>query len=181
MLSPKQIIEDISKNRYGIGLKTEKAAQEAMNHLRRSLNSALERLSVDLYSKETHFVLELIQNADDNQYKKEIIPTLILTIDSQKIVVKNNETGFTEENVRAICNVGASTKTKVKGYIGEKGIGFKSVFRISDEPQIFSNGFQFKFQHQNDKDQLGFVVPSWIETVPRYIDLNGSPRLDMIN
>ncbi len=170
MLLPKQIIEDIRKNTYGIGLETDQAAKGVIDSLKKSLNSALERLSVDLYSKETHFVLELIQNADDNQYQDGASPTLTLTIEPQKIIVQNNEIGFTEDNVRAICNVGDSTKTKVQGYIGEKGIGFKSVFRISDEPQIFSKGFQFKFNRQNEKDQLGFVAPHWIELVPQYVE-----------
>ncbi|HEY9800029.1 MAG TPA: DUF3883 domain-containing protein [Leptolyngbyaceae cyanobacterium] len=172
MIKPKQIIEDIRKNTYGIGLQTDQAAQGVIDSFRRSLNSALERLSVDLYSKETHFVLELIQNADDNQYQSGVIPTLNLTIEPQKIIVQNNELGFSEDNVRAICNVGRSTKTKVEGYIGEKGIGFKSVFRISDEPQIFSNGFQFHFKRQDDENQLGFVTPYWIEAIPKNIDSN---------
>lgn len=170
MVKPKQIIEDIRKNTYGIGLQTDQAAQGVIDSFRRSLNSALERLSVDLYSKETHFVLELIQNADDNQYKSGVIPTLNLTIEPQKIIVQNNELGFSEDNVRAICDVGRSTKTKVEGYIGEKGIGFKSVFRISDEPQIFSNGFQFHFKRQDNENQLGFVTPYWIEAIPKYVD-----------
>ncbi|PHM10162.1 DUF3883 domain-containing protein [Nostoc sp. 'Peltigera malacea cyanobiont' DB3992] len=170
MVKPKQIIEDIRKNTYGIGLQTDQAAQGVIDNIRRSLNSALERLSVDLYSKETHFVLELIQNADDNQYESAVIPTLNLTIEPQKIIVQNNELGFSEDNVRAICDVGRSTKTKVEGYIGEKGIGFKSVFRISNEPQIFSNGFQFHFKHQDDENQLGFVIPYWIEAIPKYVN-----------
>ena len=29
------------------------------------------------------------------------------------------------------------------GYIGQKGIGFKSVFRVSSRPEIHSNGFEF--------------------------------------
>ena len=29
---------------------------------------SLHRLSTELYSKDTHFVLELVQNADDNTY-----------------------------------------------------------------------------------------------------------------
>ncbi len=172
MITPKQIIEDIRKNTYGIGLQTDQAAQAVIDSFRRSLNSALERLSIDLYSKQTHFVLELIQNADDNQYENEVIPTLSLTIEAEKIIVQNNEIGFSEKNVIAICKVGSSTKTKVEGYIGEKGIGFKSVFRISDEPQIFSNGFQFHFQIQDDENKLGFVIPYWIETVPNYVDFN---------
>jgi hypothetical protein len=37
--------------------------------------------------------------------------------------------GFAEANMRALCDVGSSTKASISGYIGQKGIGFKSVFR----------------------------------------------------
>ena len=171
MASPREIIEDIRKNTYGIGLSTDAAAKGVIDSLKKSLNSALERLSVDLYSKETHFVLELIQNADDNHYRSGVTPTLTITIAPEKIIVVNNESGFTQANVRAICDVGNSTKSHAIGYIGEKGIGFKSVFRIGDKPQIFSNGFQFEFKRQDDRDQLGFVAPYWIEEIPPEVNL----------
>ena len=32
------------------------------------IGRALQRLSAELYSRDTHFVLELVQNADDNAY-----------------------------------------------------------------------------------------------------------------
>ena len=37
--------------------------------LHEELNSALTLLSIELYSDDTHFVSELIQNADDNDYE----------------------------------------------------------------------------------------------------------------
>ncbi len=48
------------------------------------------------------------------------------------LLVVNNETGFGPEHVNAICNVRTSTKANQKdqGYIGEKGVGFKSVFMV---------------------------------------------------
>ena len=57
-------------------------------------------------------------------------------------MVLNNEDGFKYENVESICTVGESTKKKYKqmGYIGEKGLGFKSVFQVG----ILSS---FLFQH----------------------------------
>jgi hypothetical protein len=39
------------------------------------------------------------------------------------------QVGFSEANLRALCDVGNSTKAATTGYIGQKGIGFKSVFR----------------------------------------------------
>jgi hypothetical protein len=46
-----------------------------------------------------------------------------------------------------------------RGFIGEKGIGFKSCFRVTDEPHILSNGYQFKFDKNGE---LGYIVPIWV-------------------
>ena len=64
------------------------------------LGRSLKRLAEDLYSKETHFVLELIQNADDNKYEEGVKPALEFHVDSDRILVNNNEMGFTKEDVR---------------------------------------------------------------------------------
>jgi hypothetical protein len=75
----------------------------------------------------THFVLELIQNADDNSYHPNEIPCLCLELSRHRLIVKCNEVGFTLVNLQAICDINASTKKKSKslddGFIGEKGIG----------------------------------------------------------
>lgn len=36
------------------------------------MGRALQRLSAELYSRDTHFVLELVQNADDNKYPEGV-------------------------------------------------------------------------------------------------------------
>ncbi|WP_429407000.1 sacsin N-terminal ATP-binding-like domain-containing protein [Paraburkholderia sp. MM5482-R1] len=138
--------------------------KEGARNLQTQLNNALKLLSDDLYSKKSHFVLELVQNADDNHYASGVTPYLTLQVTPSRLVVLNNEVGFTESNVKAICSVGASSKTKQKsGYIGEKGIGFKSVFTVSDAPEIHSNGFHFKFDRTVEGNLLGYVVPHWCE------------------
>ena len=53
-----------------------------------------------MYSKETHFVLELIQNADDNAYDDGVTPALEFLVENDRIVVNNNEKGFIKEDVR---------------------------------------------------------------------------------
>jgi hypothetical protein len=83
-------------------------------------------LSKDLYSKDTHFVLELVQNADDNSYPDNLLdnskdgcPSVKFVIEQDGIYVLNNELGFREKDIRALCDVGRSTKGKHKfGYIG---------------------------------------------------------------
>jgi len=48
-----------------------------------------------------------------------VVPTLRFHIDADSITVYNNELGFEEPNVRAVCDVGKTTKGKHKfGYIG---------------------------------------------------------------
>ncbi|KAI0302873.1 hypothetical protein B0F90DRAFT_1667473 [Multifurca ochricompacta] len=131
----------------------------AFLELRGKLERALERLSSDLYNKKTHFLLEFIQNADDNAYADGVTPTLHLRIEDRLVLFECNELGFSADNVKAICDIGASTKTREKstrGFIGEKGIGFKSVFTIADQVHITSGPYSFHF----DKNApLGMITP----------------------
>ncbi|XP_053269146.1 uncharacterized protein wu:fj29h11 [Pleuronectes platessa] len=166
MLSPQRtIIEDIRKNEFGIGVELAAEGKKLMQIQQDRLGRSLERLSTELYSKDTHFVLELIQNADDNSYPSDagLIPSVAFVVEKNCITVLNNEIGFQEKNIRAICDVGRSTKGKHKyGYIGQKGIGFKSVFKITDCPEIHSNGFHLCF----DKTcglSMGYILPHWTE------------------
>ncbi|WP_322008008.1 DUF3883 domain-containing protein [Paraburkholderia tropica] len=159
----RSVIESIRRDEYMIGLEMEPIVQAAAGRLRQQLGKALELLAADLYASETHFLLELIQNADDNTYVQGVVPTIRISLKTGELVFFNNETGFLERNVRALCGVGKSTKAKDKksGFIGEKGIGFKSVFQVSDTPEIHSNGFHFFFDMSKPDDLLGYVVPNW--------------------
>lgn len=88
-------------------------------HPLKSISRFLHRLSDELYSKSTHFLLEFIQNADDNSYKWGVTPSLRLKLEDGRITIQCNELGFTEANVKAICRIGASTKKGKQGYIGK--------------------------------------------------------------
>ena len=104
----------------------------------------------------------MIQNAEDNQYTKAATakqdPFLTFTLHPSKVVIESNEDGFNEANVRAICNT-KSSKTNAQGYIGEKGIGFKSVFKVASRVHIQSEPFSFAFEHQLGDSGLGMVTP----------------------
>ena len=118
------------------------------------------RLSNDLYQTPTHFLLELIQNADDNYYTAEV-PTLSISYSKNLIRVDCNERGFTRKNVEAICRICQSTKSgrsKSAGFVGEKGIGFKAVFKVARQVWISSGHYSFRF----DRDaHLGMIAPIW--------------------
>lgn len=102
--------------------------------------------------------MEVIQNADDNQYLASSIPTLRLTISPQLVKIECNEIGFSKENVKSLCRIGQSSKPPGQGYTGEKGIGFKSVFKIAERAHICSPPYYF----QLDKARmLGIITPLW--------------------
>lgn len=50
---------------------------------------------------------------------------------------------------------------------GQKGIGFKSVFKVSDCPEIHSNGFHLRFDKTSGP--MGYILPHWAE-VDRPLD-----------
>ena len=162
MVGAKDVIDEIRRTEFLLDVELSPDAQAGARNVRAKLHRALRLLSEELYSRETHFVLELVQNADDNRYSLLDIPFLGFALFSDRLEITNNEVGFSAENVRALCDVGNSTKAKRDGFIGEKGIGFKSVFAISDRPEIHSNDFHFRFD-TTVGDLLGYVVPIWLE------------------
>jgi hypothetical protein len=171
---PKQHIEQIRRDKFGI----ETDGTTRPNALEADLRAAMKHLAEELNAKETHFILELLQNAEDNTYSEGVEPELSISVEATDptgtggdgcLCLLNNEVGFTPEQVLSLCSVGQSTKEKARGYIGEKGIGFKSVFRVSDQPHIFSNGYQFRFTRPHGKDDLGYIVPHWVDSVPSVV------------
>lgn len=84
------------------------------------------------------------------------------------LLVGCNEVGFTPDDVRAICSIGQSTKSaskKASGYIGEKGIGFKSSSKLVDTICVSSGSYSFKFVK---RDRLGMITPIWEDFPKQY-------------
>ncbi|XP_073014216.1 protein NO VEIN isoform X1 [Typha latifolia] len=153
------VVESIRREEFGLdpNLSYTESCLLMKQHAR--LGRALHCLSQELYSQDSHLLLELVQNADDNIYPENVEPTLVFILEEAGIVVLNNELGFSAQNIRALCDIGNSTKKGSNaGYIGHKGIGFKSVFRVTDAPEIHSNGFHVKFDIT--EGQIGFVLPT---------------------
>ncbi|KAL4949538.1 hypothetical protein BDW69DRAFT_188227 [Aspergillus filifer] len=112
------------------------------------------------WTADMRFIYELVQNADDASYNcvssKEEDPEVKFYVYPDRIVVESNEDGFDKSDVQAICTAGGSTKT---GQIGEKGIGFKSVFRVAHKVIIQSGPFCFSLQHRAGDNGLGMIAP----------------------
>ena len=103
----------------------------------------------ELNSDPQRFIRELIQNADDCQYPEGVCPTFDLTVNGNTITTSYNECGFQKKNVRSITAIGESTKKQLRTgsfEIGEKGIGFKTVFAVADSVDVHSNEFHFRLK-----------------------------------
>ena len=99
--------------------------------------------------------------ADDNHYPAHTVPELRISIaqDGTHLTFDNNEVGFTPKNVRALCSMGESTKLAADPrFIGNKGIGFKSVFKMTSRPRVHSR--QFHLQFDASDGGLGYIIPA---------------------
>ncbi|KAI3931745.1 hypothetical protein MKW98_012155 [Papaver atlanticum] len=174
-MTPKEHIEKIRKVKFKIGAKEPIQVADDLCSVTEDLHQAVKNLSAELYAKDVHFLMEIIQNAEDNEYSEGVKPSLEFVMTTADItatgapatlLIFNNEKGFSSKNINSICSLGNSTKkgNRQRGYIGEKGIGFKSVFLITAQPYIYSNGYQIMFsEHPCPDCDVGYIVPQWVE------------------
>ncbi|KAJ5297272.1 uncharacterized protein N7443_008165 [Penicillium atrosanguineum] len=129
------------------------------------IGHSIKTLARNLYNSNARFVFELLQNADDNRFtlarEHNELPFISFHVYPDRIIVECNEDGFRTEDLSAICSVGESTKAASHGYIGAKGIGFKSVFIAAWKVHIQSGNFCFHFKHRIGDLGLGMVLPVW--------------------
>ncbi|THD27268.1 hypothetical protein D915_001883 [Fasciola hepatica] len=180
--SRRKFIQELRRREFGCGANLSMEAADLVRRMEGKLARSLVQLSEDLYGAPGHFLLELIQNADDNRYnlphtnETRELPTLEFCAaihtrsgtsvePSSALLVMNNEAvGFTEMDIASLCDIGVSTKTEDRdSKTGRKGIGFKSVFNVTDAPEVHSNGFHLRFHRQSRESTRG---PSSAETGP---------------
>ena len=106
-----------------------------------------------LYSDRTHFIEELIQNADDATATE-----MSFELFADRLEVSHDGRPFTEADVRAICGVARSDKADDLTKIGKFGIGFKSVYAYTRSPRIYSGDESFRIE--------SYVRPAAIDPLP---------------
>lgn len=137
--------------------------RELVSKLKDPVAKGVWNMVIDKYSEPAHFIVELLQNADDakaTNVEISIFNNVLIFKHNGKIQFslqdpdhENNskQTG----HINALTSIGASTKTDNET-IGKFGIGFKSVFQYTDKPYIEDDNFAFFIED--------FIVP--VATTP---------------
>ena len=103
------------------------------NIARYGWDTAVLDLLGQLYSERTHFIFELIQNAEDAGATE-----LAFELAADRLELRHDGRPFTEADVRGVCGVGKSGKSGDLTAIGKFGIGFKSVYAYTKSPRVYS-------------------------------------------
>jgi hypothetical protein len=101
-------------------------------------------LLADRYDDRTHFIFELLQNAEDALGRRGSAGgprSVTFTLSSNQLNVSHFGRPFDEADVRGVCGIAQSTKDQHS--IGRFGIGFKSVYTFTDCPEIHSGDEDF--------------------------------------
>jgi hypothetical protein len=113
----------------------------AENISRYGWDTAVLELLGHLYSDRSHFIFELIQNAEDAGATE-----LTFELFGDRLEVRHDGRPFTAADVRGICGVSQGTKAEDLTQIGRFGIGFKSVYAYTNTPRIYSSDEHFRIE-----------------------------------
>lgn len=103
----------------------------------------------DIYSTRTHFIYEILQNAEDalSRRQSHSVPGFIhFKLHTHGLEIRHNGAPFCEQDVVGICGIGEGTKAGDYTQIGKFGIGFKSVYAYTFFPRIRSKGEHFEIR-----------------------------------
>ena len=124
-----------------------------------------------LFSSTEHWILEFIQNAED-AIEDGKTGKFAIHVGDDFLWILNSGRPFSDEDFYAICDVN-SRKDPAQGYRGYIGIGFKSIFKITDYIEIHSGDFHFCFNKERWVDKLSPGKDDWpweilpVEVEPR--------------
>lgn len=121
-------------------------------------HAGIRKLVEDLYPDSTHFIYELLQNAEDTGATEAKFNLL-----NNKLVFEHNGRPFEERDIYAITDIGEGTKAGDDDKIGRFGVGFKAVFAYSETPHIWSPTYSFKIEE--------LVLPYPLKTIPEVGEL----------
>lgn len=104
----------------------------------------LDTLSKQLSAKESTFVYELLQNANDYPVEGHSVDVEFHITDNYLLFLHSGEK-FNVRNISGICGINEKEKVANKKTIGYKGIGFKTVFLNNHYVYLRTGEYSFRF------------------------------------
>lgn len=123
---------------------------------REMTRNALEVI-IQLYNDKTHFIYELLQNAEDSNAKE----VKFIQYENRLELLHNGDP-FTEDDLAGLCDIAQSTKKDDVNKIGKFGVGFKSVFSICETVKLYSHPTKAGYD-QFAIEVVDFTKPQEIE------------------
>ena len=121
--------------------------------------NSLDRIQGDLAKVDLTFLYELIQNAIDHPNPKfNNIVSIKFEVYNDYLLLKHDGNIFTENNFRSLTGILLGEEDTGEARIGYKGIGFKSIFRYTQEVYIRSGNFSFGFSKQRTGSKMPWEV-----------------------
>lgn len=106
------------------------------------------KLAAGLYDDRTHFIFELLQNAEDALGRRgewRGSRKVAFTLNPDRLTLSHFGKPFDEADVCSVCDIAESTKNESS--IGRFGLGFKSVYTVTDLPEIHSGEEDFAIEN----------------------------------
>ena len=123
-------------------------------------------------------LLELLQNADDAGREHVGASRLLLRLTGDSLVVANTGSPFTPEGIASLVISDRSPKQLSSGsYIGQKGLGFRSLLSWSESPYVWSGSASIAFAPEHARrvaEEIALEVPALKEDLDRYAEQHGS-------
>ena len=109
-----------------------------------SATNFLDTLSKQLSAKESTFVYELLQNANDYPVEGQSVDVEFHITDNY-LLFRHTGEKFNVRNISGICGINEKEKAANKKTIGYKGIGFKTVFLKNHYVYLRTGDYSFRF------------------------------------
>ncbi|WP_058953238.1 sacsin N-terminal ATP-binding-like domain-containing protein [Clostridium tyrobutyricum] len=134
-----------------------------------------EALLAGHYSESNHFIYELLQNAEDAGAGK-----VIFEYYADKLIFYHDGKPFDQADVKGVASLLMGTKNKKSAQtIGKFGMGFKSVYKYTRQPIIYSDDESFrignyllpieleeKWNWHKEKSKLSYTLNSGDVVIP---------------
>lgn len=104
----------------------------------------LDTLSKQLSARESTFVYELLQNANDYPVEGKMVDVEFHITDHYLLILHSGDK-FNVRNISGICGINEKEKVANKKAIGYKGIGFKTVFLNNHYVYLRTGEYSFRF------------------------------------